>query len=79
MSSSLLWHTHMAWLQPFEADHLLWHCWVWWCVSPPQVSSLEAGEAQAPKAPARLVAALEERLEALAAQQVGRRAGGGGG
>jgi len=35
----------------------------------PRISRLEASEAAAPKAPLRLVAALEERLEAAAAQQ----------
>jgi hypothetical protein len=38
----------------------------------PRLAQMEAAEAAAPKAPLRLVGALEERMEGLAAQQVGR-------
>jgi hypothetical protein len=44
----------------------------------PRLAQVEAAEAAAPKAPLRLVGALEERMEGLAAQQVsaqGRAAG----
>lgn len=37
----------------------------------PRVCRIEASEAASPKAPLRLVAALEERMEGLAGQQVG--------
>jgi hypothetical protein len=39
----------------------------------PRVARAEGEEAAAPKAPLRLVAALEERMEGLAGRQVGRR------
>lgn len=37
----------------------------------PRVSRLEASEAASPKAPIRLVAALEDKMENMAGQQVG--------